>query len=50
MNVKKSIDYSAMFPSLDTLMAATIPQIELYYEIGKLASARPEKGASVAAA
>lgn len=50
MNVRKPIDYSAMFTSLDTLMAATIPQIELYYEIGKLVSARPEKGAAVAAA
>lgn len=50
MNVRKPIDYSAMFASLDALMAADLPQMELYWEIGKLVSARPEKGAAVAAA
>lgn len=50
MNVRKLIDYGAMFAVLDTLMAAALPQMELYGEIGKLVSARPEKGAAVAAA
>ena len=50
MNVRKPVDYSAMFAVLDTLMAADLPQVELYCEIGRLVSARPEKGAAVAAA
>ena len=50
MNVRKPIDYSAMFVALDTLMAANLPQMELYREIGRLVSGRPEKGAAVAAA
>ena len=50
MNVRKPVDYSAMFAALDILMAAELPQIELYREIGKLVSSRPEKGAAVAAA
>ena len=50
MNVRKPIDYSAMFAVLDILMAAELPQMELYQEIGRLVSARPEKGAAVAAA
>lgn len=31
-------------------MAAELSQMELYWEIGKLVSDRPEKGAAVAAA
>ncbi len=50
MNVRRPVDYSAMFAALDTLMAAALPQMELYCEIGKLVSDRPEKGAAVAAA
>lgn len=50
MNVRKPIDYSAMFAVLDTLMAADLPQMKLYYEIGQQVSGRPEKGAAVAAA
>ena len=49
MNVRKPIDYSAMFAVLDTLMAADLPQMKLYSEIGRLVSGRPEKGAAVAA-
>ena len=30
MNVRKPVDYSAMFAVLDTLMAANLPQMELY--------------------
>lgn len=50
MNVRKPIDYSAMFAALDTLMAADLPQTELYCEMGRLVSGRSEKGAAVAAA
>ena len=50
MNVRKPVDYSAMFATLDTLMAADLPPMELYYEIGRLVNGRHEKGAAVAAA
>lgn len=50
MNVRIPVDYSAMFAVLDSLMEATLPQMELYRKIGKLVCARPEKGAAVAAA
>lgn len=50
MNVRKPIDYTAMFASLDELMAVDLPQIKLFYEIGRLVSGRPEKGAATAAA
>ncbi|WP_158604964.1 DUF1016 N-terminal domain-containing protein [Anaerotruncus sp. 1XD42-93] len=50
MNVRKPVDYSAMFAVLDTLMAANLPQMELYCGIGRLVNGRPEKGAAVAAA
>ena len=49
MNIRKSTDYTAMFTTLDTLMAAQLPQMELYCEIGRLVSGRAEKGAAVAA-
>ena len=50
MNVRKPTDYSAMFAALDELMAANLPQMELYRGIGRIVSGRPEKGAAVAAA
>ena len=50
MNIRKSTDYSAMFAALDALMAANLPQMELYRGIGRIVSGRPEKGAAVAAA
>lgn len=50
MNIRKPIDYNAMFAALDTLMAAKLPQMKLYCEIGQLVSSRAEKGAAVAAA
>ncbi len=46
MNVRKPVDYSALFAALDALMAVSLPQMELYCEIGRLVSARPEKGAA----
>ena len=50
MNVRKPIDYSAMFKALDELVAANLPQMDLYRGIGRVVSDRPEKGAAVAAA
>ena len=50
MNVRKAVDYSAMFAALGLVMDADLPQIELYCEIGKIVCARAEKGAAVAAA
>ena len=49
MNIRKPTDYVTMFTTLDTLMAAQLPQMELYREIGRLVSGRSEKGAAVAA-
>ena len=50
MNIRKIIDYSEMYAELDKTMAADIPQMELYCEIGKAVCQRTEKGAAVAAA
>ena len=49
MNIRKPTDYITMFTTLDTLMAAQLPQMELYREIGRVVSDRSEKGAAVAA-
>ena len=49
MNIRKPTDYVTMFTTLDTLMAAQLPQMELYREIGRVVSGRVEKGAAVAA-
>ena len=49
MNIRKPTDYTAMFAALDALMAAQLPQMELYCEIGRVLSGRGEKGAAVAA-
>ena len=49
MNICKPTDYSTLFSELDELMAAQIPQMELYCEIGRLVSGRAEKSAAVAA-
>ena len=50
MNIRKPTDYSAMYETLDQLMGAKLPQMELYFEIGRVVCARPEKGAAVMAA
>ena len=50
MNVRKPVDYSAMFAVLDTLIATDLAQMEMHCEIGRLVSSRPEKGAAVMAA
>ncbi len=49
MNIRKPTDYTAMFATLDAAVAAQLPQMELYREIGRLVSGRSEKGAAVAA-
>ena len=49
MNIRKPTDYTTLFTTLDKLMAAQLPQMELYCEIGRLVSGRAEKGAAVAA-
>ena len=48
MNIRKPTDYSTLFFELDKLMAAQLPQMELYCEIGRLVSGRAERGAAVA--
>lgn len=50
MNVRKSIDYSELFAALDQAVLSSMPEMELYKEIGKLIVSRHEKGAAVAAA
>ena len=49
MNIRKPADYSVLFSELDKLIAAQLPQMELYCEIGRLVSGGSEKGAAVAA-
>lgn len=50
MNIRKAVDYSTMFATLESVMKADLPQMELYCEIGKAVCGRSEKGAAVAAA
>ena len=49
MNIRKPTDYTAMFAALDAAVAAQLPQMELYREIGRVVGGRAEKGAAVAA-
>lgn len=50
MNIRKEHDYSALHAGIDQAICAGLSQMELYYELGRLICARPEKGAAVAAA
>ena len=50
MNVRKSVDYSAMYRELTEILARNLPQMNEIHAIGKAVSQRPEKGAAVAAA
>ena len=50
MNIRKPIDYTTLFEAVDRAVNAVLPQMELYREIGRLVSERPEKGAAVAVA
>ena len=49
MNIRKNIDYTDMYQTLDLLMHRQLPQMELYCEIGKVVCRRTEKGAAVMA-
>ena len=49
MNIRKPTDYTTMFAALDAAVAAQLPQMELYREIGRVVSRRSGKGAAVAA-
>ena len=49
MNIRKPTDYTAMFAALDAAVAAQLPQMELYREIGRVVGGRAEKDAAVAA-
>lgn len=50
MNIRKNIDYSPMFDAMRVAMKADMPQMKLYFELGRLICQRTEKGAAVAAA
>lgn len=43
MNIRKTVDYSAMFTALESAMEADLPQMELYCEIGKAVCAHSER-------
>ena len=49
MNSRRTIDYGDMYTELDELMEQSLPQMELYREIGRLVCSRPEKGAAIMA-
>lgn len=50
MNIRKNIDYSAMFDAMQLAMKADMAQMKLHCELGCLICQRMEKGAAVAAA
>lgn len=50
MNIRKPVDYSAMYAAIDTFLVSDLEQTKLFCEIGRLIDERPEKGAAVAAA
>ena len=42
MNIRKNIDYSAMFAALDAALTAEMPQMQLCCELGRIVCSRPE--------
>ena len=42
MNIRKAVDYSTMFATLESVMKADLPQMELYCEIGKAVCAHSD--------
>ena len=50
MNVRKPVDYGAMYRELTAILAQNLPQMDEIHAIGKVIHQRPEKGAAVAAA
>ena len=47
MNIRKNTDYSGLYDEIDRVLAADFSQMELYLELGRLVSVKPEKGAAV---
>ena len=43
MNVRKSVDYSTMFPALDALMAAELPQMSFTKKSASLSAPGQKK-------
>ena len=43
MNIRKPTDYTTLFAALDAAVAAQLPQMELYCEMGRVVSGRGEK-------
>ena len=50
MNIRKPVDFSEMYASLDMAVAGKYAQMQMYAMIGQAVTAREEKGAAVAAA
>ncbi len=50
MNIRKPVDYDAMYGELTAILLLNLSQMDEIYAIGKAVSCRPEKGAAVAAA
>ena len=50
MNVRKPVDYGAMYRELSAILAQNLPQMDEIYAIGTTISQRPEKGTAVMAA
>ena len=50
MNVRKPVDYGAMYRELSAILAQNLPQMDEIYAIGKTISQRPEKVTAVMAA
>lgn len=50
MNIRKPVNYGAMYREFTEILARKLPQMDEIYAIGKAISRRMEKGAAVAAA
>lgn len=50
MNIRKPVDFSEMYASLDMAVAGKYAQMQMYAMIGQAVTSREEKGAAVAAA
>lgn len=50
MNIRKNIDYTAMYARINEAMQGERPAMARYFSIGQAVAERPEKGAAVAAA
>ena len=42
MNIRKPVDYSMMYATIETLMLSNLEQTKLFCEIGKVIDERPE--------